>query len=222
MGRQTNEPQFSGCGSFVGKRHNAFRRKAKPPVNRCTWTLGLTDWWIGVSLFESPLFGIISSSRGVVSFMSLNIAIGSDHHGVPVRIKLVELLRKSGHVVNEVGPAIDAQYPTDYPDVAAIVAQCISTGEANRGILICGTGIGMCIAANKFPGVRAAPVIDELSAEFCRRHNDLNVLCIANDTLSEEHIFQIVHIWLNTPFDGGRHERRIEKIRSIEHSLGMC
>ena len=154
--------------------------------------------------------------------MSLTIAIGSDHHGVPVRMKLVELLRHAGHTVYEFGPAIDVQQPSDYPDIAALVAQRISGGDAVRGILICGTGIGMCIAANKFPGVRAAPVIDELSAEFCRRHNDLNVLCVANDTLSEDMIIQIVHIWLDTPFDGGRHERRIDKIRMIEQELGMC
>ena len=86
---------------------------------------------------------------------------------------------------------------------------------------MCGTGIGMCITANKFSGVRAAPVIDELSAEFCRRHNDLNVLCLGNDLLSEEQIRRIVHIWLTTPFDGGRHERRINKIRTIEQNLGM-
>ena len=154
--------------------------------------------------------------------MSLNIAIGSDHHGVPVRIKLVELLRQAGHVVNtEVGPAIDARQPLDYPDVAAKVAQFVSTGEANRGILICGTGIGMCVTANKFSGVRAAPVIDELAAEFCRRHNDLNILCIANDMLGEDQIFQIVHIWLNTPFDGGRHVRRINKLQAIERELGL-
>lgn len=154
--------------------------------------------------------------------MSLNIAVGSDHHGVHLRMKLVEFLRQAGHIVNEFGPPIDAQQPTDYPDIAAEVARCISTGEANRGILICGTGIGMCIAANKFAGVRAAPIIDELSAEFCRRHNDLNVLCIANDMLSEEQVHHIVHIWLATPFDGGRHKRRIDKIHSIEHRLGMC
>jgi ribose 5-phosphate isomerase B len=153
--------------------------------------------------------------------MPLNIAIGSDHHGVSVRIKLTELLRQEGHVVNETGPTIDAPQPTDYPDVAAEVARFVGSGSENRGILICGSGIGMCIAANKFAGVRAAPVIDELSAEFCRRHNDLNILCIANDMLSEELILQIVHIWLVTPFDGGRHERRIHKIHSIEHSLGM-
>ena len=154
--------------------------------------------------------------------MSLNIAVGSDHHGVPIRIKLVDFLRQKGFAVSEFGPSIDAQTPTDYPDIAANVARFVGADEANRGILICGTGIGMCIAANKFAGVRAAPIIDELSAEFSRRHNDLNILCIANNMLSEEQTHQIVRIWLDTPFDGGRHERRVNKIRSIECSLGMC
>jgi ribose 5-phosphate isomerase B len=154
--------------------------------------------------------------------MSLNIVIGSDHHGVPIRIKLVEFLRQAGHVVSEVGPSVDAPQPTDYPDIAAEVARSVSTGKVNRGILICGTGIGMCITANKFAGIRAAPVIDELSAEICRRHNDLNILCVSNDMLCEEAIYQIVQIWLVTPFDGGRHERRINKIHALEHELGLC
>lgn len=154
--------------------------------------------------------------------MLLKIAVGSDHHGVSLRSKLAELLRREGHVTSEAGPAIDAPQPVDYPDVAAQIAHGVSTGELDCGILICGTGVGMSIAANKFAGVRAAPVIDELSAEFCRRHHNLNVLCVGNEMLSEEQIMQIVHIWLQTPFDGGRHERRINKIRSIEHDLGMC
>jgi len=153
--------------------------------------------------------------------MSLKIAIGSDHHGVPIRTKLADLLRQAGHFISEAGPALDQSQPVDYPDVAAQIAQQVSTGELDRGILICGTGVGMCIAANKFAGVRAAPVIDELSAELCRRHNDLNVLCLGNEMLSEEQIFQIVPIWLNTPFDHGRHEQRINKIRVMEHELGM-
>ena len=153
--------------------------------------------------------------------MSLNIAVGSDHHGVPVRNKLVEILRQEGYAVDEFGPSIDAQQPTDYPDIAVEIARFVCTGETNRGILICGTGVGMCIAVNKFAGIRAAPIIDELSAEFCRRHNDLNVLCVANNMLSEEQILQIVQVWLVTPFDGGRHARRIDKIHSIERSLGM-
>ena len=174
------------------------------------------------SLFEVLFFGIILDGFMVFRcFMPLNIAIGSDHHGVSVRIKLVEFLRQEGCVVNEFGPPMSAQTPTDYPDIAAEVARFVGADRTNRGILICGTGIGMCIAANKFAGVRAAPIIDELSAEFCRRHNDLNILCIANNLLSEEQTHQIVQVWLTTPFDGGRHERRIDKIRSLERSLGM-
>ena len=153
--------------------------------------------------------------------MSLNIAVGSDHHGVAVRIKLAELLRQSGHIVHEFGPPLDAQIPTDYPDIAAEVARFVSVDESRRGILFCGTGVGMCITANKFAGVRAAPVTDELSAELCRRHNDLNILCIANDMMHEEQVHQIVRVWLTTPFDGGRHERRINRIRAIEQSLGL-
>ena len=154
--------------------------------------------------------------------MPLSITIGSDHHGVSIRAKLVEFLRQEGHAIEELGPSIDAPQPTDYPDVAAVVARSVGSGKVDRGILICGTGIGMCITANKFAGVRAAPVIDEPSAEFCRRHNNLNVLCIGNNILNEETILQIVQIWLVTPFDGGRHERRINKIHAIEQQLGMC
>ena len=154
--------------------------------------------------------------------MTISIAVGSDHHGVPIRSKLVEFLRQEGYTIEESGPPLDAPQPTDYPDVAAEVAQAVSTGRIDRGILICSTGIGMCITANKFAGVRAAPVIDELSAEFCRRHNDMNILCIGSSILSEESILQIVRVWLTTPFDGGRHEGRINKIHAIEQKLGMC
>ena len=177
---------------------------------------------MGVSFLCSTFWYNLGQFHVCCFFMSLNIAVGSDHHGVPVRIKLVEFLRQAGHCVDEFGPSIDAQQPTDYPDVAANVARFVGSGRIERGILICGTGVGMCITANKFAGVRAAPIIDELSAEFCRRHNDLNVLCIANNMLGEEQIHQIVQVWLATPFDGGRHERRIDKIRAIEHRLGMC
>ena len=93
----------------------------------------------------------------------------------------------------------------------------MSTGEVDRGILLCGSGIGMCIAANKIPGVRAAPCHDDLSAEMSRRHNDLNVLCLSADMLGERLIDRLVEVWLSTPFEGGRHSRRIEKITELEH-----
>ena len=104
----------------------------------------------------------------------------------------------------------------DYPDVAARVGSTVSKGDVDRGILICGTGIGMSIAANKFPGVRAAPCHDDLTAEMSRRHNDLNVLCLSADMLGEKLIDRMVEIWLNTPFEGGRHARRVDKIAELE------
>ena len=149
----------------------------------------------------------------------MNISIGSDHHGILIRMKLCDMIRQLGHTVKDHGPMVEETEPVDYPDIASLVAGEISTGESDRGILICGTGLGMCIVANKFPGVRAAPVSDELTAELSRRHNDLNVLCLSGDMLSEKMIDQLVEIWVTTPFEGGRHARRIDKIVNIEKEL---
>ena len=101
------------------------------------------------------------------------------------------------------------------------MARKVSSGEVDRGILICGTGIGMCIAANKFPGVRAAPCHDDLTAEMSRRHNDLNMLCLSADMLGEKLIDRMVEIWMNTEFEGGRHARRVEKIGELEQKSGV-
>ena len=99
-----------------------------------------------------------------------------------------------------------------------MVGRKVASGEVERGILICGSGIGMCIVANKIPGVRAAPCHDDLSAEMSRRHNDLNVLCLSADMLGERLIDRLVEVWLTTAFEGGRHSKRIEKIAEIERS----
>ena len=144
----------------------------------------------------------------------MKIAVGSDHRGFGVKENLVQLLQKLGHEVVDCGTN-DAS-SVDYPDIAAVVAHKVSTAEVDRGILICGTGIGMCIAANKFPGVRAAPCHDDLSAEMSRRHNDLNLLCLSADMLGEKLIDRMVEIWLRTEFEGGRHARRVEKIGQLE------
>ncbi len=144
----------------------------------------------------------------------MRIAIGCDHRGYSIREKLVELLHRLGHDVTDLGT--HSEDPVDYPDVAASVARLVSQGAVERGILICGTGLGMCIAANKVPGVRAAPCHDDLTAEMSRRHNDLNVLCLSADMLGERLIDRMVEIWLNTPFEGGRHARRVEKIAQLE------
>ncbi|HEX5443523.1 MAG TPA: ribose 5-phosphate isomerase B [Pirellulales bacterium] len=145
----------------------------------------------------------------------MRIAIGSDHRGYAIKQKVIELVKHLGHDVVDVGTG--GTESVDYPDVASIVAGQVSRGEVERGILICGTGIGMSIAANKFPGVRAAPCHDDLSAEMSRRHNNLNVLCLSADMLGEKLIDRMVDIWLRTEFEGGRHARRVEKILKLEN-----
>ena len=147
----------------------------------------------------------------------MRIAVGTDHRGYALRGKIIELLEHLGHEVEDMGTKTDEA--VDYPDVAARVSRKVSRGEADRGILICGTGLGMCIAANKFPGVRAAPCHDDLTAEMSRRHNDSNVLCLSADLLGERLIGRMIELWLTTPFEGGRHARRIEKISAIEHEI---
>ena len=144
----------------------------------------------------------------------MHIAIGSDHRGREIRSKVTELLERIGHEVEDAGT--HNGQPVDYPDITSLVARKVSRGELDRGILIGGTGMGMSIVANKFPGVRAATCHDELTAEMSRRHNDLNVLCLSADLLSEPAIERIVEIWLDTPFEGGRHARRVEKIIALE------
>jgi ribose 5-phosphate isomerase B len=144
----------------------------------------------------------------------MRIIVGSDHRGHQVKQKIIDLVRRLGHEVFDEGT--DGGTSVDYPDVAARVGSMVSKGEVDRGILICGTGIGMSIAANKFPGVRAAPCHDDLTAEMSRRHNDLNVLCLSADMLGEKLIDRMVEIWLSTPFEGGRHARRVEKIIDLE------
>jgi ribose 5-phosphate isomerase B len=144
----------------------------------------------------------------------MRIAIGSDHRGFAIKVRVKELLLRMNQDVFDAG-AFDNE-SVDYPDIASIVGKKVSAGEVDRGILICGTGIGMCIAANKFSGVRAAPCHDDLTAEMSRRHNDLNVLCLSADMLGEKLIDRMVEIWLKTDFEGGRHARRVEKISSLE------
>ncbi|MBN2473754.1 MAG: ribose 5-phosphate isomerase B [Pirellulales bacterium] len=150
----------------------------------------------------------------------MRIAVGSDHRGVHLRVKLVELLDRLGQQVIDFGT--DSQESVDYPDVAEVVARKVSSKEVDRGILICGTGLGMCIAANKVPGVRAAPCHDDLTAELSRRHNDLNVLCLSGDILGEKLVDRLVEIWLKTEFEGGRHLRRVEKIAALENGNGKA
>lgn len=144
----------------------------------------------------------------------MRIAIGCDHRGYHVKEKIRQLVERLGHPVQDVGT--NDTCSVDYPDFAADVARLVASGGAERGILICGTGIGMMIAANKIAGVRAATVHDDLTAEMSRRHNNVNVLCLSADMLGERLIDRIVEIWLATEFEGGRHARRVEKISLLE------
>jgi ribose 5-phosphate isomerase B len=145
----------------------------------------------------------------------MRIAVASDHRGYAVKGRIVELVRSLGHEGIDFGP--DGPDNVDYPDYAAKVARAVSAGEIERGILICGTGVGMCIVANKFPGVRAAPCHDDLTAEMSRMHNDANVLCLSADLLGDRLVNRMVEIWLATKFEGGRHARRLAKITEYEH-----
>ena len=144
----------------------------------------------------------------------MRVVAGADHAGFDLKQALLPLLKGLGHEVIDVGT--DSTAAVDYPDFAFQVAQAVSEGRAQRGILICGTGIGMCIAANKVKKVRAAPCHDSITAEMSRRHNDANVLCLSADLLGEELIDRMVHIWLTTDFEAGRHARRVEKIMKFE------
>jgi ribose 5-phosphate isomerase B len=144
----------------------------------------------------------------------MKIAIGSDHRGFEVKRRLLTLLQRLSHDVLDMGT--DGTESVDYPDIAFPVAQAVSEGRVDRGILIDGTGIGMCIAANKVAGVRGAPCHDSITAEMSRRHNDANVLCLSADLLGGELLDRMVKIWLETEFEGGRHARRVEKISRFE------
>ncbi|MCA9113719.1 MAG: ribose 5-phosphate isomerase B [Planctomycetaceae bacterium] len=147
----------------------------------------------------------------------MRIAVASDHRGYAVKDKILALLADMGHVGIDAGPE-DCQ-SVDYPEFAAAVAGSVSDGTVDRGILICGTGIGMCIAANKFRGVRAAPCHDDLTAEMSRLHNDANVLCLSADLLGDRLVNRMVEIWVRTEFEGGRHARRLEQIARLEAGL---
>lgn len=147
----------------------------------------------------------------------MKLSIGSDHRGYRVKQKIVDFLKQNGHCCDDVGTNNDQS--VDYPDIAQTVSRDVCVGDSERGILICGTGIGMAIASNKYPGVRAAACHDEITAEMSRRHNDANVLCLSADLFGERNVEPLVKIWLNTDFEGGRHERRVQKISKIEKSI---
>jgi ribose 5-phosphate isomerase B len=144
----------------------------------------------------------------------MKIALGSDHRGDTAIGQLATVLRATGHEIMTVGPCDGTS--RDYPDEAYLVGRAVSSGQADRGILICGSGIGVSIAANKVPGIRAALACSAHGAEMSRKHNNANVLCLSGDALSQEIIEEAALAWLNAEFEGGRHERRVNKITAIE------
>ena len=143
------------------------------------------------------------------------VALGADHAGFALKEALKPVLEARGVTWRDFGTTSAAS--VDYPDFASEVARAVVAGDADRGILVCGSGVGMAIAANKVAGVRAAPIADPAAAALAREHNDLNVLTLAGRLLTAEAAAPIVDAFLTTPFGGGRHQRRIDKILQIEH-----
>lgn len=144
----------------------------------------------------------------------MKIAIGTDHAGFEAKEALRKALEEKGEEVLDCGTF--SSEPVDYPGYARAVAEKVLSGEAERGVLVCGSGVGMSIAANKFPGIRAALCFSREVAELCRLHNDANVLVLPGRFFSAVELFGMVEIWLSTPFAGGRHKRRLDEIASIE------
>lgn len=143
----------------------------------------------------------------------MKIAIGCDHAGFEMKGHIRDYLARAGHEVEDLG-CYDG-ISVDYPDYAEKVCSAVLTGKSTRGILVCGSGVGMSIAANRFKGIRAVLAMNEYLAEYSRRHNDSNVLCLAGRLLEESAAEKITDVWLETAFEGGRHERRVKKLDDL-------
>jgi len=144
----------------------------------------------------------------------MKIALGSDHRGSSILLELTGLLGAAGHELLMVGDC--SGQTVDYPDMALPVARSVAQGQADYGVMICGSGIGSCIVANKVSGIRAAVAADEVGAERARQHHDTNVLCLAADLMGVRDVGRVVNTFLETAFEGGRHARRVGKIGAIE------
>ena len=143
----------------------------------------------------------------------MKIALAADHVGFSLKEKVREYLKSKGLEVEDYGPSNSER--VDYPDFAEKVAGKVATNQADYGVLVCGTGIGMMLAANKLPGIRAVAANDTISARMAREHNNANILTLSGRMIDEASMQQIVDTWLSTPFAGGRHERRLEKIDAL-------
>ncbi len=143
----------------------------------------------------------------------MKIALGCDHAAFEMKAHLAEILKDKGLEVLDFGT--DSAESVDYPDYAAKVSEAVTSGKADRGVLICGTGLGMSMAANKYKGIRAALCSEPVSARLSRQHNDSNVLCMGARMIGIVMAGEILSTWLATPFEGGRHQRRVDKISAL-------
>jgi ribose 5-phosphate isomerase B len=143
----------------------------------------------------------------------MRIAIGCDHRGIKFKKSVIEVLNKASHEVKDFGTYTEDA--VDYPDIAKEVGKAVVSGDYDRGILICGTGIGMCIAANKIKGIRAALCHNEFCALRSRQHNNANILCMGSEIVKED-MPDIVNTFFTTEFESGRHQRRVDKITEME------
>lgn len=144
----------------------------------------------------------------------MHVSVGSDHAGLNLKRTLIEALLAAGHTVEDVGTHSAAS--CDYPDFAVAVARHVAAGAAERGLLVCGSGLGMAIAANKVPGVRAVTVSDTFSAHASREHNDANVLCLGERVVGAGLATDILNVWMRASFEGGRHAGRVAKINALD------
>ena len=148
-------------------------------------------------------------------FSLMKIAVGADHAGFPLKEKVCEHLARYGHEVADFGTY--SAESCDYPDYARLVSCAVAEGKAECGILVCFTGIGMAMAANKVAGIRAAPAQNEDEVRLTREHNDANILTLGAKYMDEQRAMDLIHIFLDTKFSGGRHARRVAKITALEH-----
>ncbi len=150
----------------------------------------------------------------------MKLAIGCDHGGFELKEEILKFLKTIANIqVSDLGPA--NKDSVDYPDFGAKVSKAVASGAMDRGILICGTGIGMSIVANRYPNVRAALCHDHFTAQMSREHNDANVLVMGERVIGKGVALEIVKTWLDTPFAGGRHQKRLDKITALESSINV-
>lgn len=144
----------------------------------------------------------------------MRIALGCDHRGLNLKQAIISFITKTEHSYEDFG-GYDTT-PVDYPDIAQKVAEAVARGEFDCGILVCSSGIGMCIAANKVKGIRAAVCHNMFTVRRARQHNDANILCLGAEVVGEDSVKEIVQTFLDTGFEGGRHTQRLEKIKALE------